>query len=386
MVSRCSRWLVALLGAVLLMVWSHDRLGAQAPADEARAQAARAAERIQALQREADQLAAEARTVYGDLRQLELARQIKMEEVVRADAKLAELTAQREAGVVRLQAMESARIAGTPDVASRLVELYKRGRRGYLPMLLASDDLRAIGRLTRGVSAVANLDRVRIDDHRRAIADERIALADLNRDSAALVTQQAEAMKARVALDAAVAARNRSIDDLDRRRDLAARFVGELQTAQVALQRTLASLSRGGTGAVPTLPLPPFRGDLDWPVVGPLVSPFGRATSGRFGTAVTKNGVEIGAKEKTPVRAIHEGTAAFAAPFSGFGTLVIVDHGGGAFSLYGHLSQALVTKGAAVKRGAIVGAVGHTPTGVAALYFELRIDGRPVDPLQWLRR
>ena len=77
---------------------------------------------------------------------------------------------------------------------------------------------------------------------------------------------------------------------------------------------------------------------------------------------------------------------AFAAPFTGFGTLVIVDHGGNAYSLYGHLSQALVTKGAAVKRGSIVGAVGQTPTGVAALYFELRIDGRPVDPVQWLRR
>jgi septal ring factor EnvC (AmiA/AmiB activator) len=101
---------------------------------------------------------------------------------------------------------------------------------------------------------------------------------------------------------------------------------------------------------------------------------------------VTRNGIEIGAREKTPVRAVHEGTAAFAAPFTGFGTLVIVDHGGNAFSLYGHLSQALVTKGATVKRGGIVGSVGHTPTGVAALYFELRIDGRPVDPVQWLRR
>jgi septal ring factor EnvC (AmiA/AmiB activator) len=134
------------------------------------------------------------------------------------------------------------------------------------------------------------------------------------------------------------------------------------------------------------LPLAPFRGDLEWPVVGPVISAFGKATSGRFGTAVTRNGIEIGAKEKTLVHAVHDGTAAFAAPFTGFGTLVIVDHGGGAFTLYGHLSQALVTKGAAVGRGSVVGSVGHTPTGASALYFELRIDGRPVDPVQWLRR
>ncbi|MGH9384031.1 MAG: murein hydrolase activator EnvC family protein [Vicinamibacterales bacterium] len=386
MASRSSSNRLLALGIAALAVLHAVALNSQAPADEAKAQAARAAERIQILQREADQLAAEARTVYGDLRQLEIARQIKIEEVVRADARLAELMAARDAAAVRLKTLESARIAGSPDVSSRLVELYKRGRGGYLTMLLATNDLRAIGRMARGVVAVAELDRTRIDDHRRSIAEERTALADLNRDGAALTTQQAEATKARVALDAAVAARNRLIDDLDRRRDIAAQFVGELQAAHAALQRTLASMPKGSGGAVPALPLPAFRGAIEWPVIGPIVSPFGRATSGRFGTAVTRNGVEIGAKEKSPVRAIHEGTAAFAAPFTGFGTLVIVEHGGGAFSLYGHLSQALVTKGAAVKRGSVVGSVGHTPTGVAALYFELRIDGRPVDPVQWLRR
>ena len=161
MASRCSR---TLLLALCLAVPGAlpGTLTAQSPADDARAQAARAAERIQALQREADQLAAEARSVYGDLRQLEIARQIKTEEVVRADARLVELAAARDAAAVRLEALESARIAGSPAVAARLAELYKRGRAGYLPMLLASDDVRAIGRMTRGVAAVADLDRVQI--------------------------------------------------------------------------------------------------------------------------------------------------------------------------------------------------------------------------------
>ena len=385
MASRCSRDLLLALGLVTLCGLP-GAVTAQSAAEEAKAQAARAAARIQALQREADQLAAEARSVYGDLRQLELARQIKTEEVVRADARLVELAAARDAAEARLKEMESARVAGSPAVAARLAELYKRGRTGYLPMLLASDDVRAIGRMTRGVAAVAELDRIRIDDRRRAITAERAALDTLNRDRAALAEQQAGATKARHALDGAVAARNRLIDDLDRRRDLAAQFVGELQNAQVALQRTLALLAKGSGNAVPALPLPAFRGDLDWPVAGPVVSSFGRATSGRFGTAVARNGVEIGAKEKAQVHAVHEGTVAFAAPFTGFGTLVIVDHGGGAYSLYGHLSQALVTKGASVARGSLIGAVGHTPAGAPALYFELRIDGRPVDPVQWLRR
>jgi septal ring factor EnvC (AmiA/AmiB activator) len=145
-------------------------------------------------------------------------------------------------------------------------------------------------------------------------------------------------------------------------------------------------MAKGAGAAVPALPLRPFRGDLEWPVLGPVVAGFGRMPAGRFGTAIARNGIEIGAKERTQVRAVHDGTVAFAAPFTGFGTLVIVDHGGAAFSLYGHLSQALVTKGAPVRRGTVVGSVGLSPGGGAALYFELRIDGRPVDPVQWLRR
>ena len=90
--------------------------------------------------------------------------------------------------------------------------------------------------------------------------------------------------------------------------------------------------------------------------------------------------------EGTMATAVHEGTVAFAAPFTGFGTLVIVDHGHSAFTLYGHLLDTSVTAGTNVSRGTTLGRVGVAPSGGAALYFELRIDGRPVDPLEWLAR
>ena len=83
---------------------------------------------------------------------------------------------------------------------------------------------------------------------------------------------------------------------------------------------------------------------------------------------------------------MHEGTVAYAAPFAGFGTLVIVDHGDSSFTLYGHLQEAAVTVGGQVSRGSVVGRVGVSPAGAPGLYFEVRIDGRPVDPLEWLRR
>jgi septal ring factor EnvC (AmiA/AmiB activator) len=116
-----------------------------------------------------------------------------------------------------------------------------------------------------------------------------------------------------------------------------------------------------------------------------VVSPFGRGAD-RFGTTLVRNGIEIATSETVAVHAVHGGTVAYAAPFSGFGTLVIVDHGAQAFSVYGHLRDATVAQGAAVERGTIVGRAGRSPAGQPVLYFELRIDGRSVDPVQWLAR
>ena len=233
------------------------RGGVETPADNAKALAARAAARIRALQLEADRLAAEARSVFGDLRKLEIDRAIKREALARIEAELAETTEAGEAAAAHVKDLEAARVAQIPGVASRLVEISKRGRGGYLQLLLASDDVRAFGRLSRGVAAVAELDRVRLETHRRTLAAYRTAAADFNRKRAAIAASRKEAAAARVALDAAVAARNRLIDDLDRRRDLTAQYVSELQSAQSAMERTLATAGTvSPASALPIRPVP----------------------------------------------------------------------------------------------------------------------------------
>lgn len=358
--------------------WSHAQT---APPDEAKAMAARAAERIRALQREADDLAAAARTVLNDLRKLELDRAIAQQRVAEAEAALAAVTKQRDMAAERVARIEAERVANTPGVAERLVSIYKRGRGGYAQLLLSSDDPRAFGRLTRGVAAIATLDRVRVEAHRRTLAAERTALADLENQRTQVASSQKAAAKAHEDLGKTVQARNSAIDAIDARRDLAARYVAELQQAQAALQRRVGEL---GT-TVTELPFQPFRGTLDWPAKGAVLTRFGPSRQGRFGTAIVRNGIEIKAAEGTPARVVHGGTVAFAEPFSGYGTLVIVDHGGSAFTMYGHLGEVRVARGDRVARNATIGTVGLAPAGQPALYFEVRVDGRPVDPLQWLR-
>jgi septal ring factor EnvC (AmiA/AmiB activator) len=89
--------------------------------------------------------------------------------------------------------------------------------------------------------------------------------------------------------------------------------------------------------------------------------------------------------ENTPVRAVHGGTVGLASPFTGFGNLVILEHGANNYSLYGYLGTVAVERGASVEAGAELGRSGSAPAGPPALYFEMRIDGRSVDPLQWLK-
>ena len=95
--------------------------------------------------------------------------------------------------------------------------------------------------------------------------------------------------------------------------------------------------------------------------------------------------MSIALAEGQTVRAVHEGTVAYADQFTGYGNLVIVDHGDRAYSLYGYCrrwrSQGRPRRGPGADRR-----LGRNPSGNPALYFELRIDGKPVDPLQWLIR
>jgi len=89
----------------------------------------------------------------------------------------------------------------------------------------------------------------------------------------------------------------------------------------------------------PSQPAPaPFKGDLDWPVAGTVAGGFGRQINRRFHTSVVSNGIRIAAEAETPVTAVHEGVVAYATTFTGFGKLVIIDHGLVTFSLYGYLA------------------------------------------------
>ena len=389
MASRCSSLRLVLPAAVacgaLLAAQAPSTGSGQAPAAQDRSRTAqRANERIRTLLREADALAAQQSKLLTELRALDEDRQKKTAEVARIDRELADTQAKLNESTKRAETLRQTADAQRPDIEARLVQLYKQGRAGYWRMLLAVDDLRSLGRAYRNAAALTAIDRERVETHQQTLQALDAETKQLKARASQLASLQNDAKRARLAADRAVAAHGALIDSIDARRDLNAQMTGELQAAQ---QRLQASLSQAEAGAdAVTLPLGAFNGALPWPVRGRVVARFGRETSSRFGTAVVRNGIEIETAEGQRVTAVHEGTVAYADQFTGYGTLVIVEHGAGGFSLYGYLGSALVQRGTRVEQGSVVGISGRSPAGNPTVYFELRIDGRPVDPLQWLQK
>jgi septal ring factor EnvC (AmiA/AmiB activator) len=355
---------------------------AQEPGATADAQSRRVADRIRALQREAERLAGESRTLLNEVRKLEVERDMRAGLAQQAGD--AATQAQRDLQVTtdRLSRLELQRLAQMPDMKAQLVDMYKRGRSGYARLLFSARNLREFARATRAVASLTTLNEQRLAEHRRtldAVRKERESFAQKARD---LQTREAAAREAKTSADRALAAYGARIAQIDTRRDLTAQYVGELQVAYDRLQQQLKAK---GDGAEPVpVPLLPFRGGLDWPVQGRVTQQFGQP-SGRLGSTAVKNGVEIAATEDAPVRAVHSGTIGFADAFSGFGNLVILDHGGNNYSLYGYLASISAKQGDRIDGGAEIGRVGMAPAGMPALYFEMRIDGRSVDPVQWLK-
>ena len=380
---------IASIGVALDAQQPADRAPASADAtarQAAEALARRAADRLASLQREAEALARQERTLLSELRKLEIDREIRIEQLARVERDVADVQSKLAATATRTRALQGETDRQRPDIEARLVQLYKMGRAGYWRLLLDVKSLRDVGRAYRTASALGRIDRDRVEEHRRTVASLRAERAALEARAKELRALQVKARDGRAAVERAVTARTNLVQSIDSRRDLNAQLTGELQEAQKKLHATLAQVAAGHAPATSaTLPLRPFRGALPWPAEGVLSARFGKRPPGTAGPEV-RTGIELSLPEGHPIHAIHEGVVAFADPFSGYGNLVIVDHGDKAYSLYGHLSSVSVKKGDRVDASSTVGLAGRNPSGNPSLYFELRVDDKPVDPVQWLKR
>ncbi len=333
-------------------------------------------DRLLTLQTEADRLARQASGLLGELRRLELARQIANEELRQADAALADATRDLDDITTEVAGLEQARDAEGPRLRARFAELYKLGRGRYMRMLLSARDMRVVSQAGRTVAAVAARDQARVRAYEARLVALTEAKAVVRTRQATLNSRHEGARRAQASAARAITAQNARVREIDQRRDLNAQLVGELQAAQQKLDATLTTV---GTLAFTALPIGPFRGALPWPAVG---TPQPRAAA----AGAHRPGIEIAGAEGAAVQAVHDGTVAFAGSFDGLGNLVIIDHGEQTFTLYGHLLEFAVGRGTTVTARQEVGRLGASAVGTPSLYFELRVHGKAVDPMPWLER
>lgn len=352
-------------------------------------------ERLRELQAEAERLQREQRTVLNELRALQLDREMRAAEL---EARTAALD-QAAAAITALEAQQAA-LAETiarqqPLVQARAVELYKRGRASDLRRIVDAASAREAMRAWRQMAAASSRDAARFAEHRASVAKLAAARAGLDAQRKEAERLRAEASTARLALDRSIRRHEQRIDAISKERGLNEALAAELKAAASGLAAAVDKLpaeTRPATStAAPTTAAPSgppvgiaaMRRALPWPAAGRVVRAFRASEPG----ALPFNGVEIAVADGAPVSAVHGGDVAFSGPFTGFGHLIIVQHGPETFTLYGHLSAGHVGKGDRVTAGQVIGRAGQPPAARdSRLYFELRVDGEPVNPLQWFRQ
>ncbi|MGV7197291.1 murein hydrolase activator EnvC family protein [Xanthomonas axonopodis] len=392
-----------------------------------------AAQSQRETERKLQQLRDELKTISADRRALEgkrgtAAQQLRQadEKVARTARALSDTEAAMRAQKQRLSTLQQDRAQlqrGLQTQRAQLAALLRAadqvGRNAPLKVLLSQDTVGDASRMladhryvqnarAQRIQALATqldaLARVEQDiaSRRQALdaarAQQKAQAATLQKDrsqQAATVAQLDDRYKQRVEREKALGQDAKSLEQLlANLRAAAAKAEAERRAAaKRAAADTAAQAKRGKSerperpGKTPpkvvaTAPAPKVGG-LSWPVAGNLLARF----NATLPDGHTSKGVLIGAPKGTTVTAVADGTVVFSDWMTGYGMILIVDHGNGYMSLYAHNDTLLRDAGAAIKRGEAVAKVGSSGgQGVPALYFELRRNGQPVDPSSWLQR
>lgn len=312
--------------------------------------------------------------------------------------------------IERDASVTEAEIARLQDAyGERLRALYKMGRSGYAVGVFTSSSMSDAVKREKYLEMIAARDREVITAYRKALdelgqrqADARDRKEEISRRRRTITSRQEDLEQERRKKEALLSSVRKEkglyeqvLEELEESSDsLWKQIRREEEEKRREEERRRAAAARAAqtpSAAKPAAPAPASavttagRGRLPWPLNGRVVTRFGRQKHQQFGTVVFRQGIEIEAREGDPVRAVTGGRAAFAGWYKGYGKLLILDHGGGIYSLYGYLSRLDVAKNDTVAARQVIGLAGDTgsPQG-SRLYFEVRRGGEAEDPLAWL--
>ncbi|MEO7997144.1 MAG: peptidoglycan DD-metalloendopeptidase family protein, partial [Gemmatimonadaceae bacterium] len=277
----------------------------------------------------------------------------------------------------------------------RVIDIYKRGQLHEVEALLSAQSFGSLVARYKYLHELARRDRAlvsRVEALRNQIGGQRQLLVHLQDEVERNRTEKAQE---EIRLRTLEGRRQRNLTSVqrttlqtqDRIEQLArdeARVTSVIATLEAARKR--AELVPNSAPVAPSAIKTSDLGKLDWPVDGNILYRFGRVINPN-NTMIRWNGLGIGAAAGTSVKSIASGEVVLADLNGTYGLTVIIQHGGGDYSVYSSLARLDVRKGQQVQKGQVIGTVGATdPELPPHLHFEIRPRGRAVDPLEWLRK
>jgi murein DD-endopeptidase MepM/ murein hydrolase activator NlpD len=277
-----------------------------------------------------------------------------------------------------LQAVTHRLSAHEGMMRARLRAFYEHGPVGYLDIVLGAADFQDLVARTYYMSLIMNQDARLFHEVSAERAQQAEVRGALTQREGRLVEQQQRWIVSRQETAQLAVERRHLLDRVRHERAAQEEAVRELEQESVRITEIIRARMEAGTaGPVHTL----RNGILRWPVLGRISSGFGWRIHPIFRTREFHTGIDIAAAWGTPVRAAADGIVLFTGWMRGYGMLVILDHRGGWSTTYSHLSSYGVQIGEHVQQGQVIGQIGSTGWSTGPhLFFEVRQNGRPVDP------
>jgi len=276
---------------------------------------------------------------------------------------------------------------------NRLREIYKRRLTGYLEILFNSESFSDFLTRFRYVKNILSLDAKVINDIRRQIKKIEDSKINLENREEILSLLRKEVEKEKENIEFSIKAKKSIINKIESQKEVYLKSLKELEQSSQEIKNIIERIykqqekdsKKASQKEVPAIILKPKKGILTLPAQGKLISKYGRQKNTDFNTYTFNSGIDISAPLGQVVRAAGSGEVIYTGSIKGYGQIIIIDHGGRVTTLYAHLSKILIDIGDKVKKGQIVGQVGDSG-GVSStrLHFEVRVEGKPTDPMNWL--
>ncbi|WP_277302164.1 murein hydrolase activator EnvC family protein [Veillonella caviae] len=275
----------------------------------------------------------------------------------------------------------------------RVRDIYINGRLSYLDVVIGSKDFNDFANRLEVLRRIINSDINLINEIKKERADIEARKQQLEANRVKLVEIEKAVIAKQSEIEQKKAERNEVLQRAQNDRATAMQAIEELNASSAQVTALLKERQAARAAAAAAAAAEQAQsytwvqgsGQLGWPASGEITSPFGYRTHPIWGTTIYHAGIDIGVDEGVPVHAADGGTVVWSGWMGGYGYAVVIDHGNGLSTLYGHNSELVVSEGEAVGKGQVIAYAGSTGNSTGPhVHFEVRVNGDPVDPMGYL--